>query len=45
MDKDISALFEEHDQNHDGRLSIEESFQLLKKLGHNVYKGSVGKVF
>ena len=44
MDFDIDALFAEHDHNHDGLLTVDESFNLLKKLGVNVYKGSVSKV-
>ena len=44
MDFDISALFNEEDTDHDGRLTIDQTFNLLKKLGINTYKGGVSKV-
>ena len=44
MDFDVNALFNEHDNDHDGRLTIDQTYNLLKALNVNIYKGSVNKV-
>lgn len=44
MDFDVNALFNEHDTDHDGRLTVDQVYNLLKALNVNTYKGSVNKV-
>ena len=44
MDFDINALFNEQDSDNDGRITIDQTFNLLKKVNINIYKGSVSKV-
>lgn len=45
MDFDINTLFNEHDTDHDGKITADQAYNLLKALNVNNYKGTVHKVY